>query len=444
MVGTEIKTDEKPVKTTLQSKYEIWNGSTDGKIYNELLPKFRVGQMVYRKLDKPRNALGNKQSTDAFREGDFRLDIVEPRKIKRILYYNTEPYYRYILNDVPNVSYPESELRLATERREKFIILRLIGRMKRNGITYYKCVWKNAKQHRPSWEPRTELIKDIPDMVEEYDNKLHGRGLIADDDEKLPPIISRMGGKSKLADKIIKLFPPDKLIKTYVELFIGGGSVFFKKKPAMINIINDLDKDIYDIYHDIQKVDNINDFDFEGNKETFERLKLSHPTNPRDRLYRNLYISDNSMMGSRQGFGTDIRYNDMKTRGIRRKQNYNKYRDKLQNTIILNENYKNVIKKYDKSDTLFYLDPQYSEQKKLWGYEEGKNITPENLLEELKKIKGYFLMSYDYSEKNKKLFEQYFKVKIVKTVYNVKDGSREVKELIVMNYDPQTIKKLSI
>ena len=125
--------------------------------------------MVYRKLDKPRNALGNKQSTDAFREGDFRLDIVEPRKIKRILYYNTEPYYRYILNDVPNVSYPESELRLATERREKFIILRLTGRMKRNGITYYKCVWKNAKQHRPSWEPRTELIKDIPDMVEEYD-----------------------------------------------------------------------------------------------------------------------------------------------------------------------------------------------------------------------------------------------------------------------------------
>jgi len=169
MVGTEIKTDEKPVKTTLESKYEIWNGSTDGKIYNELLPKFRVGQMVYRKLDKPRNALGNKQSTDAFREGDFRLDIVEPRKIKRILYYNTEPYYRYILNDVPNVSYPESELRLATERREKFIILRLTGRMKRNGITYYKCVWKNAKQHRPSWEPRTELIKDIPDMVEEYD-----------------------------------------------------------------------------------------------------------------------------------------------------------------------------------------------------------------------------------------------------------------------------------
>ena len=108
MIGTEIKTDETPVKKTLESKYEIWNGTTDMEWHNELLPKFRVGQMVYRKLDKPRNALGNKQSTDTFGEVDFRLDIVEPRKIKRILYYNTEPYYRYILNDVPNVSYPES------------------------------------------------------------------------------------------------------------------------------------------------------------------------------------------------------------------------------------------------------------------------------------------------------------------------------------------------
>ena len=51
-------------------------------------------------------------------------------------------------------------------------------------------------------------------------------------------------------------------------------------------------------------------------------------------------------------------------------------------------------------------------------------------------------MSYDYSEKNKNLFGQYFKVKIVKTKYEIKDGQRDVKELIVMNYDPQTINKL--
>ena len=168
MVGTEIKTDEKPVKTTLESKYEIWNGSTDGKIYNELLPKFRVGQMVYRKLDKPRNALGNKQSTDAFREGDFRLSITEPRKIKRILYYNTEPYYRYILNDVPRVSYPESELRLATEKREKYIVTRIVDKKKIKGKICYLIKWKGIK--KPTWEPRSELIKDIPDMITEFEN----------------------------------------------------------------------------------------------------------------------------------------------------------------------------------------------------------------------------------------------------------------------------------
>ena len=36
-------------------------------------PKFNIGDMVYRKLDQPENALGEKQS-GTFREGDFRWD----------------------------------------------------------------------------------------------------------------------------------------------------------------------------------------------------------------------------------------------------------------------------------------------------------------------------------------------------------------------------------
>ena len=39
-------------------------------------------------------------------------------------------------------------------------------------------------------------------------------------------MFKRVGGKSKIKDEIIKLFPPHKL---YVELFIGGGSIFFHK-----------------------------------------------------------------------------------------------------------------------------------------------------------------------------------------------------------------------
>ena len=174
-IGTAIKDSENKDSETKETKPKeininnLFKGKTDGKVYLETQPKFKVGQMVYRKLDKPRNALGHNQPTEKFREGDVRIDIIEPRKIKRVLYMNTEPYYRYILNDVPGVSYPENELKKATERVEKVIINRISSRMTKDGLVYYKVHWKNAKLHKPSWELRTELMKDVPDLIHEYD-----------------------------------------------------------------------------------------------------------------------------------------------------------------------------------------------------------------------------------------------------------------------------------
>ena len=74
---------------------------------------------------------------------------------------------------------------------------------------------------------------------------LYGAGDLATKDNMMRPMIGRRGGKTKLADQIIKLFSPDEYIKTYVELFVGGGSIFFKKKEAQININRPLTYSIY-------------------------------------------------------------------------------------------------------------------------------------------------------------------------------------------------------
>ena len=124
-----------------------------------------------RLLDKPKDILGHNQNTDNFREGDVRFDFNQPRKITRILYMNTEPYYRYMLNGFPNVSYSASELRKTQDKVEKHIINRISDRFKKNGITYYKVHWRDSKNNKPTWEPKHELIKDVPDLVEAYDTK---------------------------------------------------------------------------------------------------------------------------------------------------------------------------------------------------------------------------------------------------------------------------------
>jgi len=91
IVGKKIKTKNKSESKKI-SINNLFDGKTDGHIYEETSPKYNVGQMVYRKLDKPKNMLGHNQTTENFREGDVRWEINEPRKIKRILYFNTQPY----------------------------------------------------------------------------------------------------------------------------------------------------------------------------------------------------------------------------------------------------------------------------------------------------------------------------------------------------------------
>jgi hypothetical protein len=74
------------------------------------MPKFKIGDMVYYKSERPRNAFGEMQPTDKFRQGDYRYNITDIRKITNILYYPKN--IRYLLDNKNNVSYTESELKL--------------------------------------------------------------------------------------------------------------------------------------------------------------------------------------------------------------------------------------------------------------------------------------------------------------------------------------------
>lgn len=72
-------------------------------------PKFSKGDLVHHKLDYPQTALGKKQPTANFREGDIRFSI-EPKQIKKVIIMNDEPRYRYMLSGINNASYAENEL----------------------------------------------------------------------------------------------------------------------------------------------------------------------------------------------------------------------------------------------------------------------------------------------------------------------------------------------
>ena len=128
-------------------------------------PKYQIGDLVYRRLEKPRDRFGNKYHNSHFRQGDARFEINEPRKIVKILPYGKS--YRYLINGFMNVSYDEAELMLAKESEEKFIILKIIGKKIVKGKIYYLVWWKHYKKSDATWEPKKNLIED---GAEEYIN----------------------------------------------------------------------------------------------------------------------------------------------------------------------------------------------------------------------------------------------------------------------------------
>ena len=74
-----------------------------------------------------------------------------------------------------------------------------------------------------------------------------------------------LGGKSQLARTIIDLMPEH---KTYVEVFGGAGWVLFKKTASPVEVINDVNDDLINLYRVLK-------YHFEAFLDEFENTLFS-------------------------------------------------------------------------------------------------------------------------------------------------------------------------
>eukprot|EP01040_Poterioochromonas_malhamensis_P009168 gene9168-9941_t len=137
------------------------------------LPKYNVGDLVYRPLEKPENISGEREY-GTFRVGDRRHDLI-PRKIKRVFLYQNN--WRYQLNGFEQVAYAESELLPAKEEEEMYEIEAIRDEKKVKNKIYYFIKWKGYKVSESTWEPKDELLKDLGterlnQLIEDYKDKL--------------------------------------------------------------------------------------------------------------------------------------------------------------------------------------------------------------------------------------------------------------------------------
>jgi DNA adenine methylase len=236
----------------------------------------------------------------------------------------------------------------------------------------------------------------------------------------------RIGGKSKIAKKLIDKFPPLEWFQYYVEPFVGAGNVFFRKPyiEGQIEVINDLDPDVYKVMKALKTRNKyINDnFNRKIDKDYFDSIK--HKNDALSTLEK----IKTSFFGQNRSFS----YRDKEAKTHFVKTDFTPYKERLKNTIILNESFEKVIKAYDSDRTFFYLDPPYESDK-----EDDYNhyITPEQVYEALLNIKGFFMLSYNDSPKIRKIFKGY-RIRSITTTYRATQyiESRIKKEVYITNY----------
>lgn len=123
-------------------------------------------------LDEPKDIHGHRLH-GKFRAGDLRYDRTI-RTIEQIyIRPNQPPTYR--VSRIPNVAYTRNQLQLVSKKEKlpshkllrRHFIERIIGREMIKGRIFYKVKWIGYKD--PTLEPRNILIKDVPQMIKEFE-----------------------------------------------------------------------------------------------------------------------------------------------------------------------------------------------------------------------------------------------------------------------------------
>jgi len=171
---------------------------------------------------------------------------------------------------------------------------------------------------------------------------------------------SRWGGSAKYASKIATMLPEH---KRYVEPFSGAASVLFAKERADDEVLNDFDAEVSHALKMIQKADekliaHLKRFNRKVRVAGWKEMLDSRPKDPVERLHRFLYLQGGSWAGVRRANPNSAKVG----KDAYDPERLVRFAERLKGVRIFNLDYRAVLKKFDSPDTLFFIDPPWSEE----------------------------------------------------------------------------------
>ncbi|HDB9591301.1 TPA: DNA adenine methylase [Escherichia coli] len=254
--------------------------------------------------------------------------------------------------------------------------------------------------------------------------------------EQSLPIVPWIGGKRRLAKHILPLFPAH---TCYVEPFCGAAALYFLKTPSKIEVINDINGELVNLYrvvkHHLEEF--VRQFKWAlVSRQIYKWLQDTPEETLTDiqRAARFYYLQKQAFGGkvADHTFGTSTtsapRFNL-----LRIEEELSMAHLRLSRTLIEHLDWHQCIERYDRPHTLFYCDPPY------WGTEGyGVEFWLENydhMAELARSTKGKMIISVNDIPEMRQAFNG-LNIQTVDISYNLKVTGKATprKELVICNF----------
>lgn len=208
--------------------------------------------------------------------------------------------------------------------------------------------------------------------------------------------------------------------RTYIEPFAGASWVLFGKPVSQIEVINDSDLELINLYVVIK--DHLEEFiEYLNNVPVSEFLFHDWASRSGEGIpsvtsaCRTYYLIMNAFNGNIASNPSFAISKDRRTAFTRfYRTDWDAVSARLREVTILNKDYSDVIELFDSPEAFFYLDPPYrcATGNNRYYRESFKEEDHKRLKVYLSDIKGQFIMSYDDSQENRRLYSEFNVVEV--------------------------------
>lgn len=258
------------------------------------------------------------------------------------------------------------------------------------------------------------------------------------------PIIPWIGGKRRLADRLLPLFPPH---ECYVEVFAGGAALYFlRHQPAPVEVINDINGELVNLYRVVKNhlEELVRQFKWAlSSRDVFRWLQDTPAETLTDiqRAARFYYLQQLAFGGrvESQTFGTATT-TPPGLNLLRLEESLSAAHLRLASTWIENLPWEECVARYDRPHTFFYMDPPYWQTE---GYGVPFPIDAYvRMASAMRSMKGRAMVSLNDHPEMRRVFEG-FLMETTDITYTVGRESRaERRELVIFSWKPEDLGRL--